>query len=791
MAGDGEGGAGASERSAGEATKVAAVDRRPSPATALADAPLIHVEKPQEGETRIVQVSDGARLSLDFDLAAIRIELRDVDLVISFPDGAAVVLLEFGVRLLTAEAAQFVVGGRPIDAQMLLAMVKDFVASDIPVQAGMTSQDAPRTLTEKARSEDAAKARGPKERVEEEPSAPPQPEMIEVKAEPPLKAKTNDDPPAPQDKHTGDDAAPLLTAPVVKPVVRGEDGGGSSGRRDTSDGTPNDPTKVGPGKYDTPVPEVSAALFGVTDAETKTENGVTTTQGALAVTPAEKDPSYAVQKAVDRIAGTAGADVIHADSTRYAGVGTTTRVVEVTTKMPEGDWVITGMRVSGLPEGYSIVGAKLVNGAYVVDVDPLRPDVTRINLQYVLPDGGKAPDANGFYGFFTLKFDYDITSAAYRAKSTTSGTLQFGVREVASEADAAYVNPITGAPIQVLWATPPGSIVQAGAGDDIVHAGAGRDELDGGSGDDTISYRMSNAAVQVDLATDVVSGGYAKGDTIANFENVEGSKFDDALKGDAGDNRFTGGAGADRIDGGAGVDTARYDGSSDGVTVDLVAGTGRGGDAEGDALTSIENVHGSAFNDKLIGDGGDNELRGGAGDDVLIGGGGADLLDGGDGVDAADYASSQSGVALDLALRLGSAGDAAGDRLTSIEVVTGTDHADTLLGDAASETLKGGGGNDILDGRGGDDALLGGAGDDAITGGGGADQLDGGAGDDTASYAGSAQGVTVDLAAGFGQSGDAAGDRLIDVENLIGSEHADILRGDARANTLRCGAGDD
>ena len=53
--------------------------------------------------------------------------------------------------------------------------------------------------------------------------------------------------------------------------------------------------------------------------------------------------------------------------------------------------------------------------------------------------------------------------------------------------------------------------------------------------------------------------------------------------------------------------------------MDLSAGTGQGGDAQGDALSSIENVIGSNFDDVLTGDTSDNVLDGGAGDDALEG----------------------------------------------------------------------------------------------------------------------------------------------------------------------------
>ena len=65
---------------------------------------------------------------------------------------------------------------------------------------------------------------------------------------------------------------------------------------------------------------------------------------------------------------------------------------------------------------------------------------------------------------------------------------------------------------------------------------------------------------------------------------------------------LTGRAGADDLDGGAGIDDAEYAGSDAGVIVNLTTGSGLGGHAEGDVLANIEYVHGSMFDDHLIGD---------------------------------------------------------------------------------------------------------------------------------------------------------------------------------------------
>jgi len=52
--------------------------------------------------------------------------------------------------------------------------------------------------------------------------------------------------------------------------------------------------------------------------------------------------------------------------------------------------------------------------------------------------------------------------------------------------------------------------------------------------------------------------------------------------------------------------------------VNLATGTGQGGDAEGDRLTGIENLTGSAHGDWLVGDDGNNRFDGGAGADVFV-----------------------------------------------------------------------------------------------------------------------------------------------------------------------------
>ena len=210
--------------------------------------------------------------------------------------------------------------------------------------------------------------------------------------------------------------------------------------------------------------------------------------------------------------------------------------------------------------------------------------------------------------------------------------------------------------------------IDGGFGNDILRGGEGADLLVGGSGKDWAQYNTAIAGVTLSLATGG-TGGEAAGDTFDGIENIRGSDFADDLTGDAARNLILAGAGDDDIDGGAGPDVlygeagddtidggadgdelwggagadaltgggafdwARYDDSSAGVTVDLAAGTGFGGDAEGDTLSVIEFLWGSAFADTLTGDNGVNMIRGGGGDDVIRGGGANDILEGHGGFD--------------------------------------------------------------------------------------------------------------------------------------------------------------
>ncbi|MCC1495027.1 S8 family serine peptidase, partial [Cognatishimia sp. F0-27] len=116
--------------------------------------------------------------------------------------------------------------------------------------------------------------------------------------------------------------------------------------------------------------------------------------------------------------------------------------------------------------------------------------------------------------------------------------------------------------------------------------------------------------------------------------------------------------------------------------------------------------------------------------------------------------------------------------------------------DGGNDTIDGGSGADLIFGGSGTDTINGDGDNDTILGGAGADSLTGGTDTDALSYDGSTGGVIVNLTANTattfnGLSSHAAGDTISGFADLIGSDYDDRLAGDAGANNIVAGQGDD
>ncbi|MGO4127361.1 M10 family metallopeptidase C-terminal domain-containing protein [Inquilinus sp. YAF38] len=255
------------------------------------------------------------------------------------------------------------------------------------------------------------------------------------------------------------------------------------------------------------------------------------------------------------------------------------------------------------------------------------------------------------------------------------------------------------------------------------------------------------------------NGGYARGnvfnalqyngDARSLIENANGGSGNDTIQGNIAGNVLNGNAGADSINGNSGNDT----------------------------------INGGDGNDVLTGGYDVDVINGGAGNDWIEGGFTKDTVDGGDGNDTfyvrqGEFGDDTTGGAgidtLDLSnytATYGSVVNLAGATynfspsfggpyiLTGVENVSGTQLADTIIGDGGANALYGNGGDDNIQGGAGNDVISGGSGvdniqagdgNDTVSGGDGNDLIQGGAGDDT-------------LTAGSGVDqvyGDAGNDRF-------------------------------
>ena len=247
-------------------------------------------------------------------------------------------------------------------------------------------------------------------------------------------------------------------------------------------------------------------------------------------------------------------------------------------------------------------------------------------------------------------------------------------------------------------------ILDGGAGDDLLEGGAMADMLYGNGGIDTASYILSPAAVYLNLAKHVFSGGDAAGDNMQDVENLAGSMLNDRIIGSAGANVLTGNFGDDTIQGCAGndviygdlgptnaaiasgdcdccEDTPRYftlltyeESIALAVPTDPTASDLIYGDEGNDT------IYGEQGNDLLVGGLGNDSILGGAASDILVGGAGNDTLEGGASFDIlmgggdfdyASYASSASAVNINLSKFWGNyGGDASADVLEAIGSAT-------------------------------------------------------------------------------------------------------------------------
>lgn len=344
----------------------------------------------------------------------------------------------------------------------------------------------------------------------------------------------------------------------------------------------------------------------------------------------------------------------------------------------------------------------------------------------------------------------------------------------------------------------------------------GQDDLFGGLGNDTVAGGLGNDRLFGEQGNDILYGNDGNDQLYGGAGNDQlfGGTGNDYLYGGDGNDLIDGGPGSDVMTGGAGNDTfvvsAEPGPPNSSVTQDTitdfnvtqdkldVSSLGISDFGAIEAISSVINfsnylalvytingnqshlllntilpgdLNASDFlfstvtaNEKIIGTVPGSDLFGGLGNDTLIG-----TTNGG------------GNIAPDRLF-----GGGGNDVLYGYNPISATSNVNN-----SNDLLYGGDGNDQLFGGGGNDLLSGGNGNDTLTGGGGADTLDGGGGINTASYLDSPAAVAIVLWNGSATGGNATGDFLINIQNLIGSAGDDTLLGDAQNNVIDGAGGND
>ena len=389
--------------------------------------------------------------------------------------------------------------------------------------------------------------------------------------------------------------------------------------------------------------------------------------------------------------------------------------------------------------------------------------------------------------------------------------------------------------------------------DNIFIGGLGNDAMDAGvnfsatSSGDTVSYEYSLEGMNVNFGVDQQTvlaainpngggglnasgtasriagspGGIRDTDTLANFENIVGSSFNDTLVGDLNANTISGGSGDDTIDGGLGADILVGGQGTNTLSYGLAVSLNANGNNNGAGsaytagvnvnlanLTAISlgldgtdniqqgnfiNVTGTGFADILTGDSRNNVLVGGGGNDTLDGGLGADTLNGGAGNDIYVIDNSQDVIidsaGIDTVNITGtnsySLNTPANTGAGSVENLTYIGNQSfTGEGNSIANVLTGGSSNDILYGLAGNDTLNGGSGNDTLYGGLGNDTYVVDAGDTVIEVAGEGTDTINTAAASFNLATNG-----VNVENLTYTGTGSFNgSGDINTNTIRGGA---
>ncbi|WP_156481357.1 beta strand repeat-containing protein, partial [Herbaspirillum rubrisubalbicans] len=389
-------------------------------------------------------------------------------------------------------------------------------------------------------------------------------------------------------------------------------------------------------------------------------------------------------------------------------------------------------------------------------------------------------DTRLLQGSSNVTFDAGNASALTVTGTGSNNTLTFAnalgavqVNLTAGTVTGAYGNETVSGVQKVIGSSTGGDYLQGNVNTSLLQGLAGNVTFDAGGASNvtiigagignTLSFANANAAVQVNLWTGLVSGGYGN-ETVSGIQKVIGSSVGgDYLRGTLGTTSLlglagnvtfdAGGATAINITGAGTNNTLTYANATSAVVVNLGTGTATGG--YGNATVSgIDKVIGSAFGgDLLIGTNTTKLLQGLAGNETFDAGGAAAVtIIGAGNNNTLTFANATGAVTVNLT-------------------------AGTVTGAYGNETISG------------IQAILGSRYDDTVSGGVANGSIDAGAGSNTLSFNGTNSAVQVDLQAGTA-SGTFGNETISNFQKVIGSSTGgDFLKGNLNATLLQGLAG--
>jgi len=537
-------------------------------------------------------------------------------------------------------------------------------------------------------------------------------------------------------------------------------------------------------------------------------------------------PRDPLQFSAATITGTAGNDIIY---TSGPLVGNSNPVVDRSNNAREIILNVAGyftslknITISGVPDSVSILGATNSGGgvwilpstyatqtvafSIIYDMDAWRSGSNTFDMSFTV--AGEAAKGQTFSTTQTFRFMYvDVTSLS----QITDPTLVYDSK---GQTKQIYVLPTMSQP----------SIINSDDGDDQIYAGRNVDTVTVGNGNNLIYTYEGNDSVTTGSGNNTVYLG--SGDntltSLGGNDVVTADNGNNTINAGNGTNSITLGNGVNTVTTGTGDDTlVTGTGSAiiqagDGVNIITTSAavinitTGAGADTITASSGSGVVVAGDGINSITLGSG-TNNVTTGSGDDTIVTGAGNTTVQAGDGTNSvtttATVINITTGIGDDTISALNGSGTiSAGDGTNSIiigdgnnTIIAGTG-TDTVTAGNGNNTFNLGSGNNTITAGNGNNTFISGDGNDNYTAGNGTNifraglgtnSYTGGTGSNTIDYSLlTTTAVTLSLLAGTA-SGTGLSDTLSGIQNVTGTDFADTITGNTLANTIYGGAGND